>query len=884
MKNITSFVKALLTLILLFPVIALYSQTKVAIVGPPPCNWEVTCTSLLLTQVSTYEWEGTFNFEAGTYYYKAVADGSWATSYPNGDNLQFTLTVAGPVHFTFNSQTKVIFSDHDVKVDPPPPPPVSKVAIVGPPPCNWEVTCTSLLLTQVSTYEWEGTFNFEAGTYYYKAVADGSWAISYPIGDNLQFTLAVAGPVHFIFNSQTKVIFSDHDVKVDPPPPPPPPVSKIVVVGSNYSSPFCGWDPTCATSQLTKTGPDTWTGTFTIPAGCWEYKVVEDGDWLKVYPTVDFPSLKLNRVTTGSVTFTYNSSTKVLSSDHDVLVCPPPQPKVVLAGTFQSELGCNNSWGGDWDPACNTTALTYNPVSGMFEGFLTLPAGCWAYKVALNDSWSENYGLNGMPGGLNIPLNVPAAGIVNFVYDPVSHIVTSSPYPSGVACPPETVVLPGNFQSELGCMGDWEPACNNTRLTYNPATKLWSGTFDVPAGNWEYKVAINNSWGENYGLNGLQDGPNIPLELCAPARITFSYNHITHLVELVATETAICISKYYDANVNGLRDYGEPALAGVSFTLSGSASAVQYTDALGTTSFTGLVPGTYTVTETLASGYVGTTPTTKTITPMLPVKMEFGNVCLGPGGGYSMGYWMSKTGQQVLNDFGGPDSELAGLRYLNLRNANGSSFDPWTFTQLKTWLSNANASNMAYMLSAQLATMYLNLEAGFIKGGWSALLYTPGTGNLGEGNFSNLWFLYSQCDMSLYSNAYTLAQHPERKYQEAFKNALDRANNNLNYVQSAPCAIQVPLLNRNSGETFTQQQHNQRIWPNPSNGAFNLRVITDKIKTLQVTVFDVNGRRLLSLNGATNNDINFGAALKPGVYLIEVICEGQRTIERVIKQ
>ena len=36
-----------------------------------------------------------------------------------------------------------------------------------------------------------------------------------------------------------------------------------------------------------------------------------------------------------------------------------------------------------------------------------------------------------------------------------------------------------------------------------------------------------------------------------------------------------------------------------------------------------------------------------------------------------------------------------------------------------------------------------------------------------------------------------VATHPDpqqlRSYQEALKNALDRANNNLNFVQAAPC-------------------------------------------------------------------------------------------------
>ena len=52
-----------------------------------------------------------------------------------------------------------------------------------------------------------------------------------------------------------------------------------------------------------------------------------------------------------------------------------------------------------------------------------------------------------------------------------------------------TVVIPGSFQSELGCHTDWMPDCDNTRLTYNIGSGLWVGSFTIPAGSWEFKVA-----------------------------------------------------------------------------------------------------------------------------------------------------------------------------------------------------------------------------------------------------------------------------------------------------------------------------------------------------------------------------------------------------------
>ncbi|MFN8265452.1 MAG: T9SS type A sorting domain-containing protein [Chitinophagaceae bacterium] len=561
------------------------------------------------------------------------------------------------------------------------------------------------------------------------------------------------------------------------------------------------------------------------------------------------------------------------------------QTKVVLPGTFQSELGCTNEWGGDWEPSCNATALTFNPGTGMWEGSFMIQAGCWAYKVAYDNAWNENYGLYGWRDGPNIPLYVPTAGMITFVYDPVTHIVTSTPYPSGTLCQPNTVVIPGSFQSELGCTnawgGDWEPTCDATRLTYNVTSGMWEGTFNLPAGSWEYKVVINDSWGENYGMYGVPGGANIPLELCTPARITFIYDHTTHLVTLKAESTGICITKFYDANVNGVVDYGEALMQGVAFTLGGDATAEQYTDVNGSTTFGNLVPGNYTVTETVPSGYYTTTPVSKNIELNTPVQMQVGNVCLGAGGGHGIGFWMSKNGQQVINDNGGPESELMDLRFMYLRNADGSDFDPWTYAELKEWMKNGNATNMAYMLSVQMAAMYLNLEAGYVN--WGAIVYTPQCGSLGEGQFSYVWYLYYQTYYNLWFNSLTTAGNPERMYQEALKNAFDKANNNMSFVQSVPCGTVTAPVNRIRPEENLLNS-STRIWPNPSSGSFNIRLQSATMASMQVKVYDATGRMVMSFSGTTNKEYQFGETLKPGLYIVELTSGDQRSTQKIIRQ
>ena len=88
------------------------------------------------------------------------------------------------------------------------------------------------------------------------------------------------------------------------------------------------------------------------------------------------------------------------------------------------------------------------------------------------------------------------------------------------------VALVGSLQSELGCPGDWQPECaadrGCSRSRARPACS--ARTFDVPAGRYEYKVALNGSWDENYGAGGAPGGANIPLTAPGGA-VTFTYDH-----------------------------------------------------------------------------------------------------------------------------------------------------------------------------------------------------------------------------------------------------------------------------------------------------------------------------------------------------------------------
>jgi maltose-binding protein MalE len=93
------------------------------------------------------------------------------------------------------------------------------------------------------------------------------------------------------------------------------------------------------------------------------------------------------------------------------------------------------------------------------------------------------------------------------------------------------VNLPGSYQDKAGCGAQWDPACEATAMTEGD-DGLFTLTAEIPAGEYEFKVAIGGSWDLNYGSDGSEGGPNYTLSLAADSTVTFTYDPETHLVEI----------------------------------------------------------------------------------------------------------------------------------------------------------------------------------------------------------------------------------------------------------------------------------------------------------------------------------------------------------------
>jgi hypothetical protein len=240
------------------------------------------------------------------------------------------------------------------------------------------------------------------------------------------------------------------------------------------------------------------------------------------------------------------------------------------------------------------------------------------------------------------------------------------------------------------------------------------------------------------------------------------------------------VIKFYDANANGINDDSQ-LITGWKTRIKDSIDYIRFTPVNITVD-----PDDYTVTEfsPIETNWKPTTASPVNVTLAAGDKktVEFGNLCLGKGGGLTLGFWSNNNGKAL---FGADD--LALMVSQNLRNANGSDFNPGTYAAYRTWLLNATATNMAYMLSAQLSAMELNVLNGNVSG--SALIYAPGTTSANSLGYATVNAVIAEANTALGANGNTTATGPNRTYQEALKNALDKANNNLNFVQATPCTF-----------------------------------------------------------------------------------------------
>jgi hypothetical protein len=167
---------------------------------------------------------------------------------------------------------------------------------------------------------------------------------------------------------------------------------------------------------------------------------------------------------------------------------------------------------------------------------------------------------------------------------------------------------------------------------------------------------------------------------------------------------------------------------------------------------------------------------------------DFGNICWGVGGnGLTKGFWHNKNGLKVMNTNNCYTQLVASVPLIK---QDGSLF-VGSILAFQNWLVNTNASNMASQLSAQTAAMWLNVKCNPNGVPDGSMIYEPSLTQYGIGNslgFSSINDVLAAAIAELNAHPNTVSG-PYRAVQEALKTALDRGNNNLNWVGNASTCV-----------------------------------------------------------------------------------------------
>lgn len=263
--------------------------------------------------------------------------------------------------------------------------------------------------------------------------------------------------------------------------------------------------------------------------------------------------------------------------------------------------------------------------------------------------------------------------------------------------------------------------------------------------------------------------------------------------------------KYYDVNHNGKFDPGEAPLPNWAIDWTDTVSGTELTNSSGLFEVKNLVEDTYTFTEEQGpAGWIqtGNVEDESTATLGSTVTLEadksyvvelaeggivgginFGNVCeIKNSNGLTLGFWSNKNGEKVLQANDPAWRTL--LNASNLRKANGDPYKvPATkfadaYKDFRTWILNATATNMSYMLSAQLAATQLDIAYNKLDG--TNLVNDPD----GDG-WVTINHVVADAIAFLAAHPKTIAAGADRELAEKYKNIFDSLNNNIQAITPA---------------------------------------------------------------------------------------------------
>jgi len=333
--------------------------------------------------------------------------------------------------------------------------------------------------------------------------------------------------------------------------------------------------------------------------------------------------------------------------------------------------------------------------------------------------------------------------------------------------------------------------CSSLRLQLAPFA-------DTPNNGGEYKVWITRL--SDYIANGETFKPG------STKTDNFKVRIVTE-----PEVGGITVYKFYDANGNGVWDSEEVPLFGWAMTVAGAGTQLtESPDGLTTFSNLSLAGNPYAVSEgsggsrwvqsvSLINGAPSAgspeSPVSVTVVAGENTQVDFGNYCTCTIKSYTANFWIGSGGEAKLNDGATMmQPELTLLRNANLRNAAGGHFNQnlalaqtVNYAGLSAWLMGADSStNEAYKLSAQLAVLKLNVEAGFNRGPYYFKGYGTITQIIAD---ANAMLSVATCG----TNCSTTTADPLGQDQHDLAALIEDINNGTTVIMPKPCAYKFTL-------------------------------------------------------------------------------------------
>ncbi len=283
------------------------------------------------------------------------------------------------------------------------------------------------------------------------------------------------------------------------------------------------WNPEDTNNDMTSEDGKTYTLTKTDVSlkggGKYEYKVLKNRSWDTAYPAEN-ALIEIAENGKYTVVITFNSETNECSSE------ATKTGEADFGESTWTIAGVESVFGTNWDPSntendmTSTDGVTYT----LTKTDLTLEASVsYAFKVVADHAWDEAYPSD------NYTFTVTETGkytlVVSFNKDTkeVSHEATKT----GEAVIDKKIWTIAGEEALMG--SNWDNTDTN-----NDMTDMEDGTFQltknnvsmVAEKNYEFKVLANHSWSENYGADGVADGPNVTVsvETAGNYNVTFFWN------------------------------------------------------------------------------------------------------------------------------------------------------------------------------------------------------------------------------------------------------------------------------------------------------------------------------------------------------------------------